>query len=201
MQGVTVLLNQVISCLYSFLQNLFLLFLFSFCSFSFAESSDDSPDRLELLTTLLSHAESHSDSPSVLTLGDARVSYETEQPIRFSTIWSLYCYKKEFDNTKFCLLRGDDLRVYLINGKYSVVVGSDHYPKTRAGLRIDNNKVAYGYEGDFSNSSVLLNQLKKGKFAYTRYQEWPYLYQIDKKTDLKEFNAKFNEMLKRYKTL
>lgn len=123
------------------------------------------------------------------------------QDISLKPIWFINCKRNVFDDSKICYLKGNDLWIFLINGKYSVVVGSDHYPKTRAGLRIDNNKPVYGYEGDFSNSTVLINQFKKGKFAYTRYQEWPYLYQIDKKTDLEGFNEKFNEMLKRYKTL
>lgn len=117
------------------------------------------------------------------------------------TLWFISCYKKEFDNTKVCHLHGGDLWVYLINGKYSVSVGSDIYPGTRAGFRVDNGKSVYGYEGDFSNPLVLINQLKKGKFVYTRYQEWPYLAHIDKKTDLEDFNEKFNEMLNQYKML
>ena len=117
------------------------------------------------------------------------------------TFYYIYCRKKEFDNTKICYLKADDIYVFLINGRYSVDVGSNHYPRSKAGLRIDNNPAVYGYEGEFSKPLSIIEKLKKGKFAYTRYQEWPYLSDIDKKTDLKDFTKQFNEMLKQYKEL
>ena len=117
------------------------------------------------------------------------------------TFYYIHCRKKEFDNTKICYLKADDIYVFLINGRYSVDVGSNHYPRSKAGLRIDNSPAVYGYEGEFSKPLSIIEKLKKGKFAYTRYQEWPYLSDIDKKTDLKDFTKQFNEMLKQYKNL
>ena len=117
------------------------------------------------------------------------------------TFYYINCRKKEFDNTKICYLKAGDIYVFLINGRYSVDVGSNHYPRSKAGLRIDNNPAVYGYEGEFSKPLSIIEKLKKGKFAYTRYQEWPYLSDIDKKTDLKDFTKQFNEMLKQYKNL
>ena len=117
------------------------------------------------------------------------------------TFYYINCRKKEFDNTKICYLKAGDIYVFLINGRYSVDVGSNHYPRSKAGLRIDNNPAVYGYEGEFSKPLSIIEKLKKGKFAYTRYQEWPYLSDIDKKTDLKDFTKQFNEMLKQYKEL
>ena len=117
------------------------------------------------------------------------------------TFYYINCHKKEFDNTKICYLKAGDIYVFLINGRYSVDVGSNHYPRSKAGLRIDNNPAVYGYEGEFSKPLSIIEKLKKGKFAYTRYQEWPYLSDIDKKTDLKDFTKQFNEMLKQYKEL
>ena len=117
------------------------------------------------------------------------------------TFYYINCRKKEFDNTKICYLKAGDIYVFLINGRYSVDVGSNHYPRSKAGLRIDNSPAVYGYEGEFSKPLSIIEKLKKGKFAYTRYQEWPYLSDIDKKTDLKDFTKQFNEMLKQYKEL
>ena len=117
------------------------------------------------------------------------------------TFYYINCRKKEFDNTKICYLKAGDIYVFLINGRYSVDVGSNHYPRSKAGLRIDNSPAVYGYEGEFSKPLSIIEKLKKGKFAYTRYQEWPYLSDIDKKTDLKDFTKQFNEMIKQYKNL
>ena len=117
------------------------------------------------------------------------------------TFYYINCRKKEFDNTKICYLKAGDIYVFLINGRYSVDVGSNHYPRSKAGLRIDNNPAVYGYEGEFSKPLSIIEKLKKGKFAYTRYQEWPYLSDLDNKTDLKDFTKQFNEMIKQYKNL
>ncbi len=117
------------------------------------------------------------------------------------TFYYINCRKKEFDNTKICYLKAGDIYVFLINGRYSVDVGSNHYPRSKAGLRIDNSPAVYGYEGEFSKPLSIIEKLKKGKFAYTRYQEWPYLSDLDNKTDLKDFTKQFNEMIKQYKNL
>lgn len=118
-----------------------------------------------------------------------------------STTWFINCNKKKFDNTKICYMKEGDLWVFLINGRYSVSVGSNHYPRSKGGLRIDNSQAIFGYEGDFSNPLSIIEKLKKGKFAYTRYQEWPYQYDTDGEVNLKDFTKKFNEMLKQYKEL
>lgn len=166
----------------------FLFFFYFLCSFSFADSIYTYKDE--------------SLKGKSRFLESAKITYFSDPDISlYKTFWLINCSKKEFDNIKICSLRGDDLIVYLIDGKYSLRVGLNHYPRTRAGFRVDNGKSIYGYEGDFSNSSALLNQLKKGKFVYTRYQKWPYLSNIDKKTDLDGFNENFKEMLHKYKEL
>ena len=115
--------------------------------------------------------------------------------------WLINCNKKKFDNTKICYLKEGDLWVFLINGRYSVSVGSDHYPRSKGGLRIDNSSAIYGYEGELPKPLSIIERLKKGQVAYTRYQEWPYEYNTDGEVNLKGFTEKFNEMLKRYKNL
>lgn len=115
--------------------------------------------------------------------------------------WNINCQKKSFDNKKVCSMTLGDVWVFLINGKYSVDVGNNHYPRTKAGLRIDNGPAIYGYEGEIPNPMYVIEKLKKGKTAYTRYQEWPYTYDIDKEVNLSRFNEHFNKMLKQYKEL
>lgn len=94
-----------------------------------------------------------------------------------------------------------DLWVFLINGEYSVDVGSNHYPGSKGGLRIDNGSAIYGYEGELPKPLSIIERLKKGKVAYTRYKEWPYEYNKDGEVSLKDFAKQFNEMLKQYKNL
>ena len=115
--------------------------------------------------------------------------------------WWVNCHKKKFDNMKVCSMSEGDLWVFLINGRYSVSVGSDHYPRSKGGLRIDNSSAIYGYEGELPKPLNIIERLKKGKVAYTRYQKWPYEYNKDGEVSLKGFTKKFNEMLKQYKEL
>ena len=115
--------------------------------------------------------------------------------------WRVNCYKKKFDNMRVCSMSEGDLRVFLINGRYSVSVGSDHYPRSKAGLRIDNSSAIYGYEGELPKPLSIIERLKKGKVAYTRYQEWPYEYDKDGEVSLKNFTKQFNEMVKQYRNL
>jgi hypothetical protein len=115
--------------------------------------------------------------------------------------WSVSCEKKKFDHMKICDMHEGDLWVFLINGRYSVSVGSDHYPGSKGGLRIDNGSAIYGYEGELPKPLSIIERLKKGKVAYTRYQEWPYQYNEDDEVSLKDFTKQFNEMIKQYKNL
>ena len=115
--------------------------------------------------------------------------------------WIINCEKKKFDHMKICYLKEGDLWVFLTNGRYSVSVGSDHYPRSKGGLRIDNSPAIYGYEGELPKPLSIIERLKKGKVAYTRYQEWPYEYDKDGEVSLKNFTKQFNEMLKQYKNL
>ena len=115
--------------------------------------------------------------------------------------WSINCEKKKFDNMKICYMHEGDLWVFLTNGRYSVSVGSDHYPRSQGGLKIDNNSAIYGYEGELSKPLSVIERLKKGKVAYTRYKKWPYEYNKDGEVSLEDFTKKFNEMLKQYKNL
>ena len=124
-------------------------------------------------------------------------TYSTWKP----KTWVVNCEKKKFDHMKICDMHEGDLWVFLINGRYSVSIGSNHYPRSKGGLRIDNSSAIYGYEGEFSKSLSIIERLKKGKVAYTRYQKWPYEYNKDGEVSLKDFTKQFNEMLKQYRKL
>lgn len=115
--------------------------------------------------------------------------------------WKLRCDKDRFNGTKMCYMLSGDVMVSIINGNYRVYIGSDHYPRTLAAIKIDNNPALYGSEGHIEYPSIAIHQMKKGKVAYTRYKKWPYSYNRDHEIDLSGFTLKFNELMKRYKEL
>ena len=148
---------------------------------------------------------SFTDEPNLSETVEKKTYYPDASIHTYSTwepkTWFINCNKKKFDNTKICYMNEGDLWVFLINGRYSVSVGSDHYPRSKGGLRIDNSSAIYGYEGELPKPLSIIERLKKGKIAYTRYQEWPYEYNKDGEVSLKDFTKQFNEMLKQYKNL
>lgn len=155
------------------------------------------------------YAMKENDGSTILTNKPSRYShlsidkktYYPTSDIHGHDSWRINCTKKKFDNMKICYMKQGDLWVFLINGSYSVSVGTDHYPRTTAGLRIDSSPAIYGYEGDLPKPLSIIERLKKGKVAYTRYQKWPYQYNKDGEVSLLEFTEQFNEMLKQYKNL
>lgn len=183
-------------------------------------NNDASTDRLGEMTRTLSQgsytdgvSEPQSDTPNIRSNDGSKYSnlkvekkaYYPDSSIhtinyRHQTWW-VNCRKKKFDNEKSCYMNAGDLWVFLINGKYSVNVGNNHYPRTKAGLKIDNGSAIYGYEGELPKPLSIIERLKKGKVAYTRYQEWPYQYDTDEEVSLKDFTKQFNEMIKQYKNL
>ena len=91
--------------------------------------------------------------------------------------------------------------VGIYNGQHSVYVGRDHYPRSQSVIKIDSNTPIYGYEGSSSTPQKAIEQMKRGKVAYTRYKEWPYDYNQDGEVDLTGFTEKYNEMMEEYKKL
>lgn len=85
--------------------------------------------------------------------------------------------------------------------KHSVYVGRDHYPRSQSAIKVDSNAPIYGYEGSSDTPKKVIEQMKKGKGAYTRYREWPYDYNQDGEVDLTGFAEKYNEMLEKYREL
>lgn len=119
------------------------------------------------------------------------------------TKWKSNCSKDRFNSTKSCSLTKpySDVMVTIINGRYGVYVGRKHYPRTQSAIKIDENTPAYGYEGTSDTPQKIIEQMKDGKVAYTRYKEWPYEYNKDSEVDLTGFNEAFNQMLEEYKKL
>ena len=119
------------------------------------------------------------------------------------TKWKSNCTKDKFNNTKICSLNKSysDVMVTIIDGRYGVYIGRNHFPRTQSAIKIDDNTPIYGYEGSSNTPQKVIEQMKKGKVAYTRYKEWPYEYNQDGETDLTGFAEKYDEMLEEYKKL
>lgn len=119
------------------------------------------------------------------------------------TKWKNSCSKDRFNNTKSCSLTNSysDVMVTIISGRYGVYVGRKHYPRTQSAIKIDENAPIYGYEGISNTPQKIIEQMKNGKTAYTRYKEWPYEYNKDGEVDLTGFKEAFNQMLEEYKKL
>lgn len=115
--------------------------------------------------------------------------------------WYPVCNKDRFNGSKICTLSKDPLLVMLKDGTYAVSVGKHHYPKSKSAIKIDNNATIYGYEGISESPKKVIEQLKKGKKVFTRYQEWPYRQNLDREIDLTGFPGKFEEMLELYRQL
>lgn len=117
--------------------------------------------------------------------------------------WQVSCSKDKFNGSKKCSLykNHSNLMVNYINGKPSVYVGRNHYPRTKSAIKIDGNQTIYGYEGLSQIPQKVVEQMKKGKIAHTRYHEWPYEYNKDGEVDLTGFTEKYDEMMKQYQAL
>ena len=119
------------------------------------------------------------------------------------TKWKNNCSKDRFNNTKTCSLTKSysDVMVTIISDRYGVYIGRKHYPRTQTAIKIDNNAPIYGYEGISNTPQKIIEQMKNGKTAYTRYKEWPYEYNRDGEVDLTGFKEAFDQMLEEYKKL
>ncbi|MCU4539641.1 hypothetical protein KTJ16_00405 [Acinetobacter bereziniae] len=111
------------------------------------------------------------------------------------------CEKDRFNNSKYCGMINKDLLVSIYNGKFGILIGGNHYPRSRSALKFDNGKTYYGYEGEFKNEAIFLNLLLNGKTAYTRYMEWPYQLNIDNEISLDGFSEAYQELKNRYSKL
>lgn len=117
--------------------------------------------------------------------------------------WKTACSKDRFNGSKSCTLSKmhSDVMVFIIDGRYNVHVGRNHFPRSKSIIKIDDHAPIYGYEGTSNTPQKAIEQMKKGKVAYTRYKEWPYEYDRDSDVDLTGFSEKYEQMLEEYKQL
>ena len=117
--------------------------------------------------------------------------------------WQINCSKDRFNGIKSCSLNKPyrDVMITIIEGRYGVYIGRDHFPRTTSAIKIDDNAPISGYEGVSKTPMKVIEQMKKGKIAYTRYKEWPYEYNKDGEVELEGFAKKFEQMKQQYKDL
>lgn len=117
--------------------------------------------------------------------------------------WDISCKKDAFNGKKICSISRDRLMILLIDGRYIVSVGRNHYPGTESAIKVDDNVHYTGKEGIINPfyANLIVKQMKEGKKATIRYREWPYDYNKDSEVDLTGFTKKLNEMLEWYKKL
>lgn len=152
------------------------------------------------------HIYKDSDGSTILSGRESnKTDYQKVKTIKYedalSRAWKPYCSKDAFTGSKKCSMNYQDVQVSLIDGKYGVYIGRNHFPRTQSAIRVDGNVPIYGYEGISKSPKIVIEQMKKGKTAYTRYQEWPYKYNQDGEADLTGFAESFNKMLEQYKAL
>lgn len=106
--------------------------------------------------------------------------------------WGVKCYVDQIEDSKWCSLSKEDLTVGVWkDGSAFVHIGSSHYPRSSITVRTDKKQPISANESTgFSGSQArqIINELKSGEAAVTRYQEWPYQSNLDKKVDLFGFD-------------
>ncbi|MDA3487167.1 hypothetical protein MJ021_17930 [Acinetobacter baumannii] len=116
--------------------------------------------------------------------------------------WAFYnCKKDRFNGNKTCYLKNNDLTLVIINGNLEIFVGKDHFPDRKSAIKVDDNQTIYGYEGNFKQDSMILNQMLKGKIVYLRYVEWPYDSYIDSEVNLEDFTKQYEKLKEMYKSI
>lgn len=131
------------------------------------------------------------------------LKYKTYYPEWSPLEWNYSCSKDKLNKQKSCSLSKShsNIMVSISGGRHSVYIGRNHFPRTQSTIKIDDNTPIYGYEGLSNTPQKVIEQMKKGRVAYTRYKEWPYEYNQDGETDLTGFAEKYDEMLEEYKKL
>lgn len=116
------------------------------------------------------------------------LSTNTLDKDKYGTNWSTRCRLDEMDDRHWCFLDRGDLTIWLTkDGTPYVLVGYDHYPGSKIAVRVDKNKpITASAKIGFAKAQSLeiIEQLKNGQSALTRYEEWPYQIYRDSSVEL-----------------
>lgn len=135
----------------------------------------------------------YSDGSGVIQ-GDPESTLETMADLHLEN-WSFSCKADEIDDSHWCSMRKKGISVGVWkDGSGVVSVGHSHYPGSSVTIRVDKNApITKSEDSSFSQSQTkeILDQLRAGTSAVTRYQEWPYQSNKDTRVDLFGFAEGF----------
>lgn len=97
-------------------------------------------------------------------------------------VWQIDCKIDKIDDSRSCYTRRGELWIFRGSIGYWISIGGNHYPGSVVTLRIDGRPALTApAKAGFSKGAATqaLGQLRGGKLARTRYQEWPYDENID----------------------
>lgn len=127
---------------------------------------------------------------SGLIQGDKNSTLDTIKDLQL-TNWSTGCKVDGMEDKHWCYITKKDLTVGVWkDGSNFVSVGHDHFPKSNIAIRVGQQKpISAVAETGFTSTQVneIIEQLKNGGEALTRFQEWPYDKNQDLKIDLYGF--------------
>lgn len=104
--------------------------------------------------------------------------------------WNSACKTDPMNDDVTCYVSHKSFYIFKDKSGYRVLVGSEHFPKTVAYVRIGKEKpIPSGGGGIFSLSDSLkiIKSIDKGVTVSTRYTKWPYDTAIDEKLDTEYF--------------
>ena len=122
--------------------------------------------------------------------GDKNSTLDTIKDLHV-TNWSTGCKVDGMEDKHWCYIQKKDLMVGIWkDGKSFISIGSEHFPNSNIAIRIDQQTPnSASAESGFNRKQTtqIIEQLKSGSKALTRYQEWPYEQNKDQTIDLYGF--------------
>jgi len=107
--------------------------------------------------------------------------------------WNIKCQYKVFEDIKACVMSKGPISILNVNNQYVVNIGEKHLKNNPAFIHVDNKDILQEREGLFRNGSEIIKQLKRGNYAYTRFQNNKKQL-IENKIPLIGFTDAFNDM-------
>lgn len=115
--------------------------------------------------------------------------------------WSIECRYQVFDDVKACMMQKGAITVMHLNNSYVVSVGERVQVDSQVAIYVDKNSIQKADDGLFRDASRLIDQFKKGTYAFIRYQSEGNSRNTEAKISLLGFTDAFNDMEKRFKQL
>ncbi|MGJ3349403.1 hypothetical protein AAZR23_07890 [Morganella sp. Je.2.23] len=112
-----------------------------------------------------------------------------------SESWGFGCKKEMMHDNVICYISNGDLYIYRDKIGHTIVVGKNHFPNSATLLRVNKDSpVKSGDKGMFDRnlSESLIKKISSIDSISTRYVEWPYERNIDKKINMENYDIAIN---------